>query len=224
MRASSRALLALFVATGVAAVPTRARAAPTQVQAPEGDEARTGDEPDAGEGVTEQVPPEQVPPEQAQPEQAQPEQAQPEETRAAPSQLEPSQLEPAPTQAEPEPDEDWDDEDDARFDDYNPVLDSPEAAVARRWLGAGIAATVAGGVLVGGAIAMASTSPCDAYAGNNCFADARNRAALTMGAPGVAMLIGGVAMTIVGGVQRRRLWMSLEMDRERAGLVVFGRF
>src|SRR5690606_37636954 len=69
-------------------------------------------------------------------------------------------------------------------DGDDPLRDSPEAKTARRWLGAGITATVAGGVLVGGAIALGLTDPCEPAAGNSCFSDSRNRAAVTMGVPG----------------------------------------
>jgi hypothetical protein len=109
-------------------------------------------------------------------------------------------------------------------DDYQVLRDSPEARTARRWLTAGIAATVTGAVLVGGAIAMGQTDPCDFKAGNNCFNDARDRAAVTLGAPGGLLLIGGITMTIVGALQRRRLWNNLAFMPAPNGLVVSGRF
>jgi hypothetical protein len=110
------------------------------------------------------------------------------------------------------------------FDDYISVRDSPEAKVARRWLTAGIAATITGGVLVGGAIAMGMTDPCTFAAGNSCFRDARDRAAVTLGAPGGLLLLGGVTMTIVGSLQRRRLWYGLAIAPAPNGIVVSGRF
>jgi hypothetical protein len=114
-------------------------------------------------------------------------------------------------------------------DDYLSVRDSPEAKTARRWLGAGIAATSIGAVLVGGGVAMGLSQPCDPNAGNNCFVDARNRGALTMAVPGGVLLLGGVAMTIVGALQKRRLFFayaspSVAIGRDQIGLVVVGRF
>jgi hypothetical protein len=110
-------------------------------------------------------------------------------------------------------------------DDYNPLRHSPEAKAARRWLGAGITATVAGGVLVGGAIAMGMSDPCEPSAGNSCFTDSRNRAALTMGVPGGLLLLGGIAMTVVGALQKRRLWHGhIAAGRDHIGVVVVGRF
>ena len=45
---------------------------------------------------------------------------------------------------------------------------------------------------------MSQTAPCDPDAGNNCFNDARDRAAVTMAAPGALLLAGGIAMTVIG--------------------------
>ncbi|HLT37175.1 MAG TPA: hypothetical protein VK034_12855 [Enhygromyxa sp.] len=116
-----------------------------------------------------------------------------------------------------------------RIDDgYDPLRDSPEAKTARRWLGAGITATVAGGVLVGGAIALGLTDPCEPAAGNSCFSDSRNRAAVTMGVPGGVLLLGGVAMTVIGALQKRRLVHdyagSVTAGRDHIGVVIVGRF
>lgn len=125
-------------------------------------------------------------------------------------------------------DSDSDSDDGELVDDYDPLRDSPEAKTARRWLGAGIASTISGGVLVGGAIALALTDPCEPKVGNSCFTDARNRAALTMGVPGGVMLLGGVAMTIVGALQKRRLFFdyagSVSASRDHIGVVFVGRF
>lgn len=134
--------------------------------------------------------------------------------------------EPLDTDDDPELDGTLDrDDDSADFDDgYIYLRDSPEAKTATRWLTAGIAATVTGGVLVGGAIALGMTDPCNIDAGNNCFRDARDRAAVTMGAPGGLLLIGGVTMTIVGSLQRRRLWHRLAIAPAPSGIVVSGRF
>jgi hypothetical protein len=119
---------------------------------------------------------------------------------------------------------DRDADDDGFDDDYQVLRDSPEAKTARRWLAAGIAATATGAVLVGGAIAMSQTAPCDVEAGNNCFSDARDRAAVTLGAPGGVLLLGGIAMTIVGALQRRSLWHDLAFAPAPNGLIVTGRF
>ncbi|MFO7564459.1 MAG: hypothetical protein R6X02_17565 [Enhygromyxa sp.] len=117
---------------------------------------------------------------------------------------------------------------DALDDGYDPLRDSPEARTARRWLGAGISATVAGAALVGGAIAYGLTDPCDPLAGNNCFGDARNRAALTMGVPGGVLLVGGIAMTVIGALQKRRLFFDyaggVVAGRDHIGVVLVGRF
>jgi hypothetical protein len=129
----------------------------------------------------------------------------------------------------PELDEQLDSDTNVEVDDgYNPLRDSPEAKVARRWLSAGIAATVTGGVLVGGAVAFALSDPCDPTIGNNCFVDSRNRAAVTMGVPGGVLLLGGVAMTVVGALQKRRLFFdyagSVTAGRDHIGVVIGGRF
>ncbi|HVI00379.1 MAG TPA: hypothetical protein VM869_16795 [Enhygromyxa sp.] len=130
----------------------------------------------------------------------------------------------------PELDEalDGESEDAELDDDYSPLRDSPEAKVARRWLGAGIASMVSGGALVGGAIALGLSDPCDPKVGNSCFTDSRNRAAATMGIPGGVMLLGGVAMTIVGALQKRRLFFeyagSVSASRDHIGVVFVGRF
>lgn len=109
-------------------------------------------------------------------------------------------------------------------DDYDVLRDSAEARDARRWTRAGIASTVAGAVLIAGGTIMGTTDPCDPKVGNNCFHEARDRAALTMGVPGAALLLGGIAMIVVGTVQKKRLRADLILSRERIGVGVSGRF
>jgi hypothetical protein len=122
-------------------------------------------------------------------------------------------------------DEDLDQDESASIDDgYDPTRDSPEAHTARRWLGAGIGATITGAVLVGGAVAMSQTPPCKTGVGNNCFADARDRAAVTLGVPGGVLLLGGLAMTVVGALQKRRIKAGLALAPGEFGVVVVGRF
>lgn len=136
----------------------------------------------------------------------------------------------SPIDIDTDTDEDFDDEldedvdEDVIDDDYNRLIDSSEARTARRWLSAGIGATITGSVLVGGAIAMSQTAPCDPLAGNNCFADARDRGAASMGIPGGVLLVGGIAMTIVGALQRRRLWYGVAVVPTGTGLAITGRF
>lgn len=110
------------------------------------------------------------------------------------------------------------------YDGFVRVRDSPEARRARRWLGAGIGATVTGAALVGGALAMGLTDACTPGTGNNCFEDARDRAALTMGVPGGVLLLGGAAMITYAGLERRKLWFGVGVSGERAGLTIRGRF
>ncbi|KIG13463.1 hypothetical protein DB30_08029 [Enhygromyxa salina] len=122
-------------------------------------------------------------------------------------------------------DDDLDHDESAGIDDgYDLLRDSPEAQTARRWLGAGIGATITGAVLLGGGIAMSQTTPCQTGAGNNCFADARERAALTMGIPGGVLMAGGVAMIVVGALQKRRIKASFALGPGELGVVVGGRF
>lgn len=109
-------------------------------------------------------------------------------------------------------------------DDYDPLRDSAEARDARRWTRAGIAATVTGALLISGATAFGLSSPCNPDFGNNCFRDARDRAALTMGVPGGALLLGGIAMIVVGSLQKRRLRAEFALSRDRIGVALSGRF
>jgi hypothetical protein len=113
-------------------------------------------------------------------------------------------------------------------DTYNPLRDGPEARAAKRLLVGGITAMLVGAALVGGATALGLTDPCHPAAGNNCFTDARNRGALTMGIPGAVLVLGGVVMTAVAGVRKRRLWHNaaagVVSGRDHIGVVVVGRF
>jgi hypothetical protein len=113
-------------------------------------------------------------------------------------------------------------------DTYNPLRDGPEARAAKRLLVGGITAMLVGAALVGGATALRLTDPCHPAAGNNCFTDARNRGALTMGIPGAVLVLGGVVMTAVAGVRKRRLWHNaaagVVSGRDHIGVVVVGRF
>ncbi len=109
-------------------------------------------------------------------------------------------------------------------DDYDVLRDSADARDARRWTRAGIASTVAGVVLIAGGIIMGTSDPCDGQIGNNCFRDARDRAALTMGVPGGALLLGGVGMIVAGELQKKRLRAQLVLSRERIGIGISGRF
>jgi hypothetical protein len=102
-------------------------------------------------------------------------------------------------------------------DGYDPMVDSPEALRARSWRRSGIVATSVGGVLGVVALVFATSDPCARWAGNSCFDDARNRAALAVGLPGAVLLAGGVAMVAVGEVRLRRLRASLSPGPARAG-------
>jgi hypothetical protein len=153
------------------------------------------------------------------------------ELEPSPAANDPLAVEPPPVAEPPAPaldqdlDEDLDQDESASIDDgYDPTRDSPEARTARRWLGAGIGATITGAVLVGGAIAMSQTPPCKTGVGNNCFADARDRAAVTLGVPGGVLLLGGIAMTVVGALQKRRIKAGLALAPGQFGVVVGGQF
>jgi hypothetical protein len=246
MRDLSRGVLSLALASALITTPKVAVAAPAEVpeaeaqpdaEAGEDEPSATPDgespEPERGEGEGEG---EAVADPEAGEGSGEPQASPPEVAPPAP---EPSEDEPPLDTDEDEPpldtDEDEDlagdldvDEDEVFDDDYQVLRHSPEAVTARRWLAAGIAATITGSVLVGGAIALSQTAPCDPNAGNNCFADARDRGAVTMGVPGGVLLVGGIAMTVVGALQRRRLWRSLALapgvSPTQLGLVVSGRF
>lgn len=109
-------------------------------------------------------------------------------------------------------------------DSYDPLRDSPEALKARHWMIAGIVGTTVGAILGAGAIATAAVDPCLTGGGNNCFEDARNRAAAIMGVPAAVMVLGGVGMISYGAVQRRKLRASVASDGVTTLFTVQGRF
>lgn len=109
-------------------------------------------------------------------------------------------------------------------DTYDPLRDSPEALKARHWIIAGIVGTTVGTILGAGAIATAAVDPCLTGGGNNCFEDARNRAAAIMGVPAAVMVLGGVGMISYGAVQRRKLRASVASDGVTTLFTVQGRF
>ncbi|MGB1700928.1 MAG: hypothetical protein ACPHRO_13300, partial [Nannocystaceae bacterium] len=88
---------------------------------------------------------------------------------------------------------------------------------ARSWTRAGIVGVVTGSALIVGGLAMRFSDPCAFGAGNNCFVDARNRAAAAMGVPGGVILAGGIVMIIVGQTQHKRLHVSPSLSRRHAG-------
>ncbi len=83
----------------------------------------------------------------------------------------------------------------------------------------------AGGILLGtglllsaGAIAMGASDPCAKGSGNNCHVGARNRAALAMGVPGIAVVAAGVTFLSLGGVLRRRARIGVAASARGAGV------
>ncbi|MFN3185630.1 MAG: hypothetical protein ACE37F_26775 [Nannocystaceae bacterium] len=123
-------------------------------------------------------------------------------------------------------DEDWDgeDEDEDWDDDYDPLRDSPEAVRSQRRIAGGAVLIGVGALTAFGALGMGLSDPCAAPAGNSCSASARNRAALTMGLPGVAVLGAGVAVLVLGLRQRDRLRVDAQASRTGAGVRLSGRF
>lgn len=116
-------------------------------------------------------------------------------------------------------------EDEADLVPYDPMVDSPEAIRARHWVRSGIVFMVLGGAMTIGAIAMSqadvnvpgttdmSCNPRSDPAGNGCTAGGRRRATMALGIPGAGLLAGGVAMLVVGKLQKRRLAANLHADR-----------
>ena len=121
-------------------------------------------------------------------------------------------------------DEDWSDDEEAWVDDYDPLRDSPEALEAQRRVAGGAALVGLGALASLGALAMGLSDPCARPAGNSCAATARNRAALTMGLPGVAILGAGVAVLAIGLRQRKALRVGANASPEGASVVFTGRF
>ena len=109
-------------------------------------------------------------------------------------------------------------------DDYDPLRDSPEAMQAVGWVRSGIVFTVVGSVLAIGGVLMVLTDPNDLVAGNGSQKTARDRAALAMGIPGGAMLVGGAAMIVVGRRQKKQLRASLQAFSRGAGIGINLRF
>ena len=99
-----------------------------------------------------------------------------------------------------------------------------EARRARGWVRAGIVGVVAGSALIAGGLAMRFSDSCAFGAGNNCFTDARDRAAATMAIPGGLILGGGIAMIIVGETQRKRLRVQPAVSRTYLGTTAQLRF
>ncbi len=103
-------------------------------------------------------------------------------------------------------------------DNYDPLLDSPEAIRAKHWRDAGIVLIVVGSVLTGGGIAMAASDPCNLMAGNGCQQSARNRAAATMAVPGAVMVVSGVASLAYGLVAQKRVRAQFQIDKRSVSL------
>jgi len=114
-------------------------------------------------------------------------------------------------------------------DGYDPMRDSPEAIANRHWIRAGAVLLATGGALAVGAVILGATDPCAPRAGNSCQTDARNRAALTIGLPGVAIVAGGAIALSIGMHRQSQLAASLSVARADgqtvgAGLTLRGRF
>ena len=132
----------------------------------------------------------------------------------APTPAHAAELPPTPPPKNPPPQDEsadeegaWDDEgesedgdDEAWDDDYDPLRDSPEAIAAQRRIVGGGVLMLVGGATVVGAVAMGLSDPCARPAGNSCSPASRNRAAVTMGLPGGAILVAGA---VVFGLARR---------------------
>ncbi len=104
------------------------------------------------------------------------------------------------------------------------LRDSPEALRARHWVRGGIVMMSSGGALLVGAILMGASDPCNRAIGNSCQPEARNRAALAMGIPAAALLVGGASALGVGIGQRRQLGVDLRASAQGWGLTLRGRF
>jgi hypothetical protein len=116
-------------------------------------------------------------------------------------------------------------EDEADLVPYDPMVDSPEAIRARHWIRSGVVFMVLGSVMSIGAIAMSqadvnvpgtgdmSCNPRGDPAGNGCTAGGRRRATMALAIPGGGLIAGGIAMLVVGKIQRKRLAADLRADR-----------
>lgn len=116
-------------------------------------------------------------------------------------------------------------EDEADLVPYDPMVDSPEAIRARHWVRSGIVFMALGGAMAIGAIAMGGADvnnpetgdmSCDPRAdpaGNGCTAGGRRRATMALAIPAAGLLAGGVAMLVVGKLQKKRLAANLHADR-----------
>ncbi len=140
----------------------------------------------------------------------------------APRVVDPAQPPPAPEVtapeiAEPEPEP-------GPEPDFDPLRDSPEAMRARSYVQGGIIVLTTAVALVVGSVVMGTSDPCAKRGGNNCHEDSRNRAALSMGIPGAALLAAGGALLGVGLRQRARLRASLALGRAGAGVTLRLRF
>ncbi len=121
--------------------------------------------------------------------------------------------------------EPWpDDEPASPAPDYDPMRDSPQAVQARHWVRTGIVTLSAGGALLLGAVLMGTSDPCNLAIGNSCQPTARNRAALVMGLPALALIGGGAAALTIGMQRRKALMVDLQAGRGRVGLGLRGRF
>lgn len=109
-------------------------------------------------------------------------------------------------------------------DDYEDSRDSPEAREARQKVAGAVALIVVGSSAVLGGLAMGLSDPCRRAAGNSCSTSARNRAALTMALPGVAVLATGAVILGLGLRERRRVQADVAVSTEGAGLRIRGRF
>lgn len=109
-------------------------------------------------------------------------------------------------------------------DDYDPLVDSPEALKAKSWVRSGIVFLVVGSVLGVGGLVMSRTDPCSIDAGNGCQESARLRASLALGVPGALLVGSGAAMLAVGKVQARRIAASLHASRSSVGFAMALRF
>lgn len=109
-------------------------------------------------------------------------------------------------------------------DDYDPLVDSPEAMKAKSWVRSGIVFLVLGSALGVGGLLMSQTDPCSLDAGNGCQESARLRASLALGVPGALLVGSGAAMLAVGKLQARRLAASVQARRSGVGFGVVLRF